>query len=288
VITGPVLRSRTLTSTKGASIQITVTKVDRTPANIAELRKTSEKWLKQARAIPARGQPEQLRQARMRAVFASDVAFIAARALTDNRSRVVVALDPAGDVLGIADVWREPTGTWNYAFQTTRPHDQPGWPAGDEGQVRGIGAEVTGATLALMNSEVCGDVILHCLDAAACRHWHGVGFVGPDPNLKMTCPQATLAAQRYANTPHEDPSKGEELTAGVASELEKVHVPGPECLRGCRTCPNCNERYCYVHKCGALPADFHRHAGESQMEEIRRKQASGGGFTDWRENRPRR
>lgn len=211
MISGRELRRRTLTAPSGRSLVLRVVRPEPTVQNVALLRRTSNEWKAIYKALP-KAERNRTTPHAYRTLFASDVAYIAARELTNPAYRVLVGEDAlSGQVLGITAVVRSPQG-WSYAFQTTRPQDQPGHPGGD--QFRGIGAELTGATLQLMNEEACGDVVLHCLDHQACLHWRNVGFQGPDPNLRMTCSQAELAAQRYAHTPHEDPARGEEFSAG--------------------------------------------------------------------------
>lgn len=213
MLQGQELRRRSLSTASGRPLTLRVIRPEPTTANIAALRGVSDKWRAEAKALP-RGSP-----ARFHATFASDVAFVAARDLHDSNRRILVGLDDAGDVLGIVSVLKDPGGRdWTYSLQTATPRNQPSNPNPDK--VRGVGNEMTGAALALMTSELCADVRLHCLDEAACAHWRNVGFIGPDPNLGMTCSAATLAAQRYANTPQDKPDEGEDTS--VADDLEEL------------------------------------------------------------------
>lgn len=218
MISGRELRRRNLSTQSGRPVVLRVIRPEPTAANIAALRAVSDRWRAEAKALP-RGSP-----ARFHATFASDVAFVAARDLRDANRRILVGVDDADEVLGIVSVLKDPGGRdWTYSLQTAAPQNQPSNPNPDK--VRGVGNELTGAALALMTGELCADVRLHCLDEAACAHWRNVGFVGPDPNLGMTCSAATLAAGRYANTPQDKPDQGEDTSAADDLEdLEKVSL----------------------------------------------------------------
>ena len=221
MIAGPVLRTRALTTTGGRAVTLRVIRPEPTRENIQALRGVSDLWTAEARRYPPRDH-----QAALHAYFAADVAFLAASALVVRKTgrdteNVLVAVDDKDQVLGVTVYsWHPRRQVWELALQTTRPQDQPSSPNPDK--VRGIGAELTGETLHQMNEQQCATVELECLDEAACAHWRRVGFMGATEPLHMTCSEAQLAARRYAHTPHDDPSRGDEFTAGDRDRLYRA------------------------------------------------------------------
>jgi hypothetical protein len=96
---------------------------------------------------------------------------------------------------------------WYMAVGTTRPLDQPGYPNPD--QIRGIGLELVGALVALMNQQVCAPVTLEPLDAAARRFWASRGFHDAGEEMRMTCPESRTLEARLAHSQHDDPAQGD-------------------------------------------------------------------------------
>ena len=222
MLTGQVIRERSLQTTTGQPFPIKILRPAVTAENRRLLAETSYHWLDQARQLN-RSRPSQAH----RAAFASDVAFLAASSLADQDPQHRILIATTADqqtVLGILMYRQEPPG-WSWDLQTTRPENQPGWPLGGV-QVRGIGNELSGAGLADIVATMCGPIHLDCLDRAACDHWSRLGFSG-DPargELTMSCPDARAAAARLANTEMDDPSRGEEVTATNRSLLRGISV----------------------------------------------------------------
>jgi len=206
-MTGRRLRAPTLSSRSGRILLAQVLQPDYSPANQALLATTYHRWKSQASAIEG-GHPE----AAFRAHFAAEVAWVAARELRNfqNQPRhlLVVAVDEVSEVLGINTAyWVEAEQAWYLAVGTTRPVDQPGYPNPD--QVRGIGLEVLGALVALMNEIVCAPVTLEPLDDAARRFWAARGFHDEGLEMRMSCPESQVLASHLAHSERDDPGAGD-------------------------------------------------------------------------------
>lgn len=206
-MTGKQLRERTLTTSGGRAVHIRVLRPAYSLSNVRELAFTYQEWRRQALAIE-----HTYPDAAFHAAFAAEVARIAAERLQDfadqPRHLLVVAVDDAGEVMGINTAyWVPEEQVWYLAVGTTRPVDQPGYPNPD--QVRGIGSEVIGALVALMNAEVCAPVTLEPLDADARRFWAARGFHGAGEEMRMTCPESRTLEMHLAHSERDDPGRGD-------------------------------------------------------------------------------
>jgi hypothetical protein len=214
-VTGTVLRERTLSTAGGRQVRIRVLRPDYSLDNVHQLVSTYHLWRQQAASVDTQ-HPE----AGMHAAFAAEVAWIAARELgrfsTQPRHLLVVAVDDEDQVLGINTAyWVPEEQAWYMAVGTTRPLDQPGYPNPD--QVRGIGLEVVGALVKLMNAEVCAPVTLEPLDAASQRFWAARGFHEqargfPDrrpEEMVMTCPESRVLEEKLQASERDDPARGD-------------------------------------------------------------------------------
>jgi hypothetical protein len=207
-MTGIVLRERTLTSASGRVVRLRVIRPDYSLPNQYQLVAAYRLWRAQSQALEMT-KPD----AAFHAGFAAEVAWIAARELRlfagEPRHLLVVGVNEAEEVLGLNTAyWVEDEQVWYMAIGSTRPVDQPGYPNPD--QVRGIGLEVVGALVEVMNGIVCAPVTLEPLDAAARRFWQARGFHdAAGGEMRMTCPESRALAARLAHSQHDDPSRGD-------------------------------------------------------------------------------
>jgi hypothetical protein len=189
-----------------------VIRPEATTANIRALRDAWQLWLSQAQALEALG--DGFATAAFHAAFAGEVAWLAATHLREwSRDPahyiLVVGVDPGGEVLGINTAyWVEDEQSWYMAVGATRPIDQPGYPSSD--QVRGIGLEIVGAMVAVMNETVCAPVTLEPLDDAARAFWSRRGFHDDaGAEMRMSCPESRELALRLAHSERDDPTRGD-------------------------------------------------------------------------------
>lgn len=216
-LTGEVVAVRNLETTRGDFLAISVVRPLPNAANRKALRDASQMWTRQARQV-AYNNPEAARHA----YFASDVAFLAAQGLGEPNAVILVAQDKDGVIHGVNITnWLASRQVWELAFQTTRPHDQPGYPA--RAQVRGVGTLLLQADAAIMAADHCTTVELETLDEDAAKFWRRRGFEGTTEPLKMQCPRLRELAAELKNVPHDDAQAGEWVFAGKQEELAKVH-----------------------------------------------------------------
>lgn len=211
-MTGRQLRQRTLRTATGRSVHIRVLRPDFTIENVRVLRATYDLWRSQAVAV-ASIDPK----AAFHANFASEVAWLVATHLREwddasdpHHYLIVVGVDDEGTVLGINTAYFVPEeGVWYMAVGTTRPLDQPGYPNPD--QVRGIGLELVGALVGLMNEILCAPVTLEPLDEAAHRFWLSRGFhdIPGSDEMAMSCPESQELGRRLAAAPPDCPDQGD-------------------------------------------------------------------------------
>ncbi len=205
---GTQLRTAALTSRSGRQVNLTVVQPEYSLDTVRLLSTTSYRWRMQAFAIE-RVDPA----AALHAHFAAEVAWVAASELRQFTSDpqhylLVVGLDQAQEVLGINTAyWVPDEQVWYMAVGTTRPVDQPGYPNPD--QVRGIGLEIVGALVKLMNARVCAPVTLEPLDAQARRFWLARGFHDQGKELRMSCPESRQLEQRLSHSQRDDPALGD-------------------------------------------------------------------------------
>ena len=223
-ITGRRVAYRALESSDGQLVPMEIIAPDDNPFNVRQLRFTSTVWQRQAalaRAGSALAGPH--------AYFAADVAFLAAANLGDQDHYELVAQDLPGTakpetIYGLTLYrWDPRRKVWHLDFQTTRPHDQPGWPA--QAQVRGVGTLLLQAAASEMAKQDCTTVELETLDAAAERFWRARGFEGTTEPLKLQCPRLRELAKMLESAPV-DPEAGTWVAAGKREELEAVHPLG--------------------------------------------------------------
>ncbi|MDA8394067.1 MAG: GNAT family N-acetyltransferase [Candidatus Dormibacteraeota bacterium] len=216
-VTGQVVAIRTLETTRGDATPITVIRPTANADNRKALRDASQQWTRQARQV-AYTNPDAARHA----YFASDVAFLAAQGLGEPNAVILVAQDKDGVIHGVnVTTWVASRQVWELGFQTTRPHDQPGYPT--RAQVRGVGTLLLQADAEIMASEHCTTVELETLDEEAARFWRRRGFEGTVEPLKMQCPRLRELAAELKAAPHDDAQAGEWVFAGKPAELAKVH-----------------------------------------------------------------
>jgi len=219
VISGRVLRVRQLRTARGRPLLLRVLRPDASRASKDALLEAEKRWTAQAKAATASS-----RASRERALFAADVAYIAAHTLREAAKReathhVLVAVDQWGDLLG-AVVFHFAGRAWHLDLQAVRPQDQPGWPNPD--QVRGIGSEMLGEAVAQMNRQVCARVELEPLDKAAERFWKRRGFHNTQHPLRMSCPESRALAAALAHTELDDPALGDAPYAADPALLRAV------------------------------------------------------------------
>src|SRR5258708_4149496 len=204
---GTQLRTAALTSRSGRQVNLTVVQPEYSLDTVRLLSTTSYRWRMQAFAIE-RVDPA----AALHAHFAAEVAWVAASELRQFTSDpqhylLVVGLDQAQEVLGINTAyWVPDEQVWYMAVGTTRPVDQPGYPNPD--QVRGIGLEIVGALVKLMNARVCAPVTLEPLDAQARRFCLARGFHAQGKELRMSRRAPRRLEQRLSPSPRGDPAPG--------------------------------------------------------------------------------
>jgi hypothetical protein len=212
-VIGQQLREATLTTPSGRTVHMRVLRPKYALQNVRELAATYQLWRRQAKAIE-HSHPD----AAFHAQFAAEVARIAAERLLDfseqPRHLLVVGVDDSDAALAWANVlgintayWVPDEQVWYMAVGTTRPVDQPGYPNPD--QVRGIGLELVGALVALMNQDVCAPVTLEPLDAGARRFWAARGFHDAGEEMRMTCPESRTLQATLAHSDHDDPQRGD-------------------------------------------------------------------------------
>ncbi|HUY55343.1 MAG TPA: GNAT family N-acetyltransferase [Candidatus Nanopelagicaceae bacterium] len=217
-LTGQDVTAKRLETTRGDFLLITITRPTPNATNRKALRDASQMWTRQARQV-AYNNPDAARHA----YFASDVAFLAAQGLGEPNTVTLVAQDKDGVVHGVNITnWLASRQVWELGFQTTRPHDQPGYPA--RAQVRGVGTLLLQADASIMAAEHCTTVELETLDEEAARFWRRRGFEGTTEPLKMQCPRLRELAADLKNTPHDDAQAGEWVFAGKKKELAAVHA----------------------------------------------------------------
>lgn len=233
MITGEVLRTRSLSTAGGKPVELVVVRPDQTDANVGALAETSHRWRRESIALMNQGGGG---DATRRGMFASDVAFTAASGLgydlLDEREPegqrsydILVAQDGSGEILGVTlTSWDDVRDAWHIDFVTIRPQDQVGWPNPD--QVRGIGTEMLGEVLHQFNLQRCATVELEALDADAERFWRARGFEGLTEPLHMSCETSEELAERWAHTEMDDPGAGDSLNVCCPGKLAETAIPG--------------------------------------------------------------
>lgn len=217
-VTGEIVAARYLESTRADNVPIEVVRPQATTSNRRELRQTSAIWTRQARQVKTTN-PEASRHA----YFAADVAFLAGVGLGEANNVILVAQDKDGVIHGVnITEWLPQRQIWHLEFQTTRPHDQPGFQARD--QLRGVGTLLLQADAAIMAANHCTTVELETLDEDAARFWRARGFEGTQEPLTMQCPRLRELAAKLEAGPKDDPRPGEWAFAGKREELAKVHA----------------------------------------------------------------
>jgi hypothetical protein len=217
-LTGDIVATRVLETTRADPVAIFVVRPAPVATNRKALRDASTMWTRQARSVGYTN-PDAARHA----YFASDVAFLAAQGMGEPNTVILIAEDKDGVVHGVnITEWLASRQVWALGFQTTRPHDQPGYPA--RAQVRGVGTLLLQADAAIMAAEHCTTVELETLDPEAERFWRRRGFEGTTEPLKMQCPRLRELAEELKHVPHDDSQAGEWVAAGKKDELAKVHA----------------------------------------------------------------
>lgn len=209
MLTGPTLRTRTLTDACGKPHVVTILRPDDTPANRASLLASEKVWRAQMLTQPV----AQLRRARL----AVDTAYSAAQALGFRRDAhyILAAQDETGALRGlITFLFWDTRQAWEIALLTVSPTDQGG--SSEQCQLRGVGSELTGAAAAVMSTKMCTRTELSPLDEQAREFYIRRGFTCPTPvtdpktgavkldDCVLSCPGLTKLAATYAHSPTDD------------------------------------------------------------------------------------
>ena len=216
MLTGTVLRTRTLMTKSGRPVVIRIVRPDQTVSNTAALANASHQWRREGLALPP-GDPQ------VRALFASDVAFLAAGQLGRCPPYCILVAEQADGTIRGATLYRmEDNGTWQWDLMTTDPANQGGGANPDP--IRGIGSELVGAAAADMAQRNCSKVELEALDSAAERYWRARGFHNTKEPLHMTCPELRTLATVLACSPPDRPDEGDVVGADSLSLRRRVNL----------------------------------------------------------------
>lgn len=222
MIAGQLVRTKSLSTIRGRAVTVRIIRPDFTEVNIQELVRLSEEWQEQALATARTRQD--IGDAAVHALFASDVAFIAASGLQAKQCCILVALDFSDKIVGLSLYRLDPRAqVWLIDFHTTSPENQPGYPSEDK--IRGIGTTLLGVAAEDMISQNCTQVQLYALDSDSERFWRNRGFHNTQEPLRMSCTETQALAQELSTSHPDDPQKGDEPFAGEKARLAAVTPP---------------------------------------------------------------